>query len=46
MNIEIIYTSELGELISPFLLLIRSTGFFEAYFLMHDMTALSILLYW
>lgn len=45
MTSEIIYTSPFGEAISPLLLVMRNTGFFEAYVFMPVMSALAFLLF-
>lgn len=42
---EVTFTNGFGELIGPFLLWVRATGFFEAYVYMPVMTLLSIPLY-
>ncbi|CAM4204405.1 hypothetical protein ZORO111903_07145 [Zobellia roscoffensis] len=44
-NNDITYANELGELLGPFLRIIRATGFFEAYVFMPLMTVLSIYLF-
>lgn len=42
---DITFTNVLGQFLAPFLIFLRSTGFFEAYVFMPVMTALSIPLF-
>lgn len=42
---KVTYANSLGELLAPLLLLIRSTGFFEAYVFIPTMTLLAVLIF-
>lgn len=45
MTDQVTFANFMGELLSPLLLLIRSTGFFEAYFFIPAMTSLALFIY-